>query len=183
MVQVLCPYCIDMSNYTQVIVKCSLNDQYCYNVRFCKEIYKPTMTNNYLQYGCKIKNNYEKDVEMGRRKKITTEVKPATKATTKTKKIIEETKIENVIETKITPKVENVQPKNCVVEPIEVPKEHKKEICVVNYYSRTLKKTSISYEFRGKQYSLFLNGEYHGSVEVEYEDILNNKNIISVRQL
>lgn len=61
MEQILCKYAIDKSNILSMMVQCSLNNEPCYNCRYCPQLKKPTMTDSYLKYGCTYEKNKDKE--------------------------------------------------------------------------------------------------------------------------
>lgn len=61
MEQILCKYAIDKSNILSMMVQCSLNNEPCYNCRYCPQLKKPTMTDSYLKYGCTYERNKDKE--------------------------------------------------------------------------------------------------------------------------
>lgn len=61
MEQILCKYAIDKSNILSMRVECSLNEEPCYNCRYCTQLKKPTMTESYLKYGCTYEKRKDKE--------------------------------------------------------------------------------------------------------------------------
>lgn len=63
----LCEFAQDKSVGVCLNIICSKTNEFCTMVRYCTIEQKPTMTSNYYQYGCKLKNNT--GVNMAKRQK------------------------------------------------------------------------------------------------------------------
>lgn len=109
-----------------------------------------------------------------------------------TKEILEENiniEFDSELFENIFKKAEEVREEEKVEEVIETPKRKKKEVlnkivCKVNYNLPNKNKTSILYSNEGSSYSVFIDGIYNGTVEIEYSgEKFLSKNIKSVNNI
>ena len=61
----LCHYAIDKSTFIYKNVTCSIDNKFCTCWRWCPELMKPIMNDTFKKYGCKTKNEYEKNQNGG----------------------------------------------------------------------------------------------------------------------
>lgn len=95
--------------------------------------------------------------------------------------------IDNVLEVPVIEEIFTEEKQDVIV--VEAPKRKKKEtlnkaICKVNYNLPKKNKTSILYSNGNSSYSVFIDGIYNGTIEVEYTgDKFFVKNIKNIRSI